>query len=151
QVTALVAEPSGNLSLVGSFALSDVVVARLAAPDLRLAWRRDGGAFPAVPGPFLPRAAAPGDPSWLVGAGQNTTIPAGVFSVLSFDATGRLHECGDDIVDPGETCDDGTVQGDDCCTSDCSATAPESTPCSDGSLCTTNDYCSVGRCQSGAP
>jgi outer membrane protein assembly factor BamB len=155
-VTSLVADPSGDLWIVGSFTPSDVVAARLAAPDLHIVWRRDGGDFPSIPGHFLARGAAAGKAGALVVAGVRRMAAdrdaVGTFTVLSFDATGAIRACGDDVVDPGEACDDGdVVDGNDCCAPDCSSARRNGSACSDDSLCTIDDRCVDGRCQGGAP
>jgi cysteine-rich repeat protein len=152
-LTTLVADASGDLSIVGSFH-SNVVVARLAAPDLHLAWRRDGGDFPVVPGHFGGGTAVAGAAGAVVVAGiGNLYVPNTLrqFTVLSFDASGALRACGDDTVDPGEACDDGNLDASDCCAADCSAAEPDGTPCTDGSLCTIDDRCAAGRCEGGGP
>ena len=52
--------------------------------------------------------------------------------------------CGNGEVDPGEDCD--ASAGDACCTPSCSFEA-SSTPCDDGSLCTSSDACDgAGAC-----
>lgn len=48
--------------------------------------------------------------------------------------------CGDGILDADEQCDDGNKADGDCCTSLCQV-SDLGEPCSDGSLCTTNDTC----------
>jgi hypothetical protein len=149
-VTTLVPAPSGDLSVIGTFERSEVVVARLGAPDLHLVWRRDGGAFPAFPGHFLPRDATASLGGALVVAGVRFR-PEGRFAVISFDATGAIRVCGDDTVDPGEACDDGNVDASDCCGADCSAAQPDGTACADDSLCTIDDRCAAGRCKGGGP
>jgi len=84
----------------------------------------------------------------------------------------RFTVCGNGVLDPGEDCDDGNTLGGDCCAADCRfetvpslwdtgrvcrAVAVEellcprfdhtnSTPCSDGNACTTNDFCFYGVC-----
>jgi cysteine-rich repeat protein len=153
RVTGLVAHPSGDLSIVGSFGQSDLIVARLAAADLHLVWRRDGGSFPAVPGHFLPSAAAAGAGGTLAVAGLGDVVVGAVpkFTVLSFDAAGALRLCGDDTVDPGEACDDGNLDASDCCAADCSDAEPDGTECADDSLCTIDDRCAGGRCEGGGP
>jgi cysteine-rich repeat protein len=54
--------------------------------------------------------------------------------------------CGNGVVQPGETCDDGNVADGDCCSADCSTAAPDDTPCDDGNTCTSGDHCAAGAC-----
>jgi ELWxxDGT repeat protein/cysteine-rich repeat protein len=88
----------------------------------------------------------------------------------------RFTVCRNGVLDPGEECDDGNVVGGDCCAADCTferadlaaethlcrevpagelaCSVPEEgsgVPCSDGNLCTTNDYCAYGVCIGGRP
>ncbi len=73
---------------------------------------------------------------------------------------GPCGTCGDGVVDPNETCDDGDAAGGDGCGSTCrvetcwscagepSVCAPlaNTTPCNDGSACTATDTCQGGAC-----
>ncbi|MBC8293775.1 MAG: hypothetical protein H8E45_11510, partial [Proteobacteria bacterium] len=57
-------------------------------------------------------------------------------------------ECGNGIVEAGETCDDGNNTAGDCCAADCTA---EIGACDDASVCTTGDTCSAaGVCEGAA-
>ena len=55
--------------------------------------------------------------------------------------------CGDAVLDPGEGCDAGAANGTPtaCCTAACTPVA-DTTACSDGNACTTNDQCAAGVC-----
>jgi len=74
-------------------------------------------------------------------------IPGGSVETNLFILQGRLivDTCGDGIIDPTETCDDGNTDDGDCCSSTCQI--DDGGTCSDGELCT-NDVCSGGICQS---
>ncbi len=68
--------------------------------------------------------------------------------------------CGDGVVDPNETCDDGNTDSGDGCSSECRVEAcwscngapstctqaADDTPCNDGSACTATDTCQGGVC-----
>jgi spore coat protein A len=56
-------------------------------------------------------------------------------------------DCGDAILDPGETCDAGAANGTpgSCCTAACTPVT-DGTACGDGNACTTNDQCAAGAC-----
>ena len=61
--------------------------------------------------------------------------------------------CGNGILEighnlSGEQCDDGNTDNGDCCSSTCQF---ETGPCNEDNACTTNDTCSDGSCQPGAP
>lgn len=78
---------------------------------------------------------------------------------------GPCGTCGDGIVDPNETCDDGNTQSGDGCSAQCRiescwscngapstcTPAADDTPCDDGSACTASDTCQGGVCTGGAP
>jgi len=51
--------------------------------------------------------------------------------------------CGNNVVEPGETCDDGNAMAGDCCNALCQV---EVGPCNDGDNCTTGDVCTPGGC-----
>ncbi len=68
--------------------------------------------------------------------------------------------CGDGVIDSGETCDDGNITSGDGCSTACQeepcftcsggpstcTPLPNTTPCDDGTLCTTNDACLASVC-----
>lgn len=59
--------------------------------------------------------------------------------------------CGDGVVQPGETCDDGNTNDGDCCSSACQYESAGSA-CDDGVVCTALDTCDgAGACQAGGP
>ncbi len=78
---------------------------------------------------------------------------------------GPCGTCGDGVVDPNESCDDGGTSGGDGCSSLCqieacygctgepSACTPvaDTTPCNDGSACTQTDTCQSGVCTGADP
>ncbi len=55
--------------------------------------------------------------------------------------------CGDDLIDPGEECDDGNTTDGDCCSSACTL---ETGACDDGAACTVGETCQAGTCTGGA-
>jgi len=57
--------------------------------------------------------------------------------------------CGDGILDPQETCDDGNKVDGDCCSAACAADE-NGTTCDDADACTHGDACLAGVCQPGA-
>lgn len=58
--------------------------------------------------------------------------------------------CGNGVLEPGESCDDGNTTDGDCCSQACQLDAAGAT-CSDGNACTQSDACDgSGRCVSGA-
>jgi cysteine-rich repeat protein len=58
--------------------------------------------------------------------------------------------CGDGIVEPGESCDDGNTADGDCCSSGC-ALEGVGLACSDSNACSQEDACDgAGRCVPGA-
>jgi len=61
-----------------------------------------------------------------------------------------LECCGDGVVEAAETCDP-TADGGDCCAAGCTAFLADSTPCNDGTVCTTVDVCNAGTCTGGTP
>jgi cysteine-rich repeat protein len=70
--------------------------------------------------------------------------PTGVFHLTA------APQCGNGALEEGEQCDDGNTADGDCCTSTCQFEAAAS-PCSDGSVCTTDDACDgAGACVGGA-
>ena len=63
---------------------------------------------------------------------------------LTCDASCQsLAVCGNSVVEPGETCDDGNTLAGDCCNAVCQV---EVGPCNDGDNCTTGDVCTPGGC-----
>jgi cysteine-rich repeat protein len=78
---------------------------------------------------------------------------------------GPCGTCGDGIVDPSETCDDGGTASGDGCSATCGVeacfacsgepstctTQPDDTPCTDGTACTQADSCQGGVCVGGVP
>jgi hypothetical protein len=59
--------------------------------------------------------------------------------------------CGDDVLDPGEDCDDGNELNGDCCDDSCEFDAA-STPCPNGTVCDGDEVCDgSGGCGSGSP
>ncbi len=57
--------------------------------------------------------------------------------------------CGDGVLDPGETCDDGNVLDGDCCSANCTFEAA-GTACSDGDACNGDETCNgAGICDPG--
>jgi cysteine-rich repeat protein len=64
-------------------------------------------------------------------------------------ATRLAPDCGNGIVDPGETCDDGNIRKNDCCGADCIWEGTD-VSCDDGDVCTVDDLCDgAGTCISG--
>jgi cysteine-rich repeat protein len=53
--------------------------------------------------------------------------------------------CGNGVVAPGEQCDDGNTTAGDCCGTTC-LFETSGASCSDGDVCTTGDHCSDGAC-----
>lgn len=71
-------------------------------------------------------------------------LPEGVTAFGPFIAPQR---CGDGILTFPEACDDGNTADGDCCAGDCSAAAPDTTPCSDdGDACTADRCDGAGAC-----
>jgi hypothetical protein len=69
----------------------------------------------------------------------------GAVYVLILDGTPGAF-CGDDVLDPGEDCDDGNEENDDCCTASCSFD-PVDTPCDDETVCNGTEKCDgAGNC-----
>jgi cysteine-rich repeat protein len=78
---------------------------------------------------------------------------------------GPCGTCGDGIVDPNETCDDGDSDAGDGCGATCRiercytcsgepslcSPEPDDAPCSDGSACTQTDTCQSGACVGSDP
>src|SRR5262249_7012324 len=66
---------------------------------------------------------------------------------LDDDCDGQTDEdhvcCGNGRLDPGETCDDGNTNSNDCCSATCQR-APDMSPCSVQTACTLNDVCMAG-------
>jgi hypothetical protein len=60
--------------------------------------------------------------------------------------------CGDSVLDPTETCDDGDANGTpgSCCSAACTPVG-NGTACEDGDPCTTGDACESGTCVPGTP
>ncbi|MEC8022613.1 MAG: hypothetical protein VX223_01675, partial [Myxococcota bacterium] len=58
--------------------------------------------------------------------------------------------CGDGLLEIGEDCDDGILNGSaaSCCTGNCTE-ASNGSPCDDGNQCTQNDSCAKGSCIGG--
>jgi YVTN family beta-propeller protein/cysteine-rich repeat protein len=54
--------------------------------------------------------------------------------------------CGNGIVEPGETCDDGNTAAGDCCSPTCQID-PDGTSCSDGNVCNGEEVCHGGHCE----
>jgi cysteine-rich repeat protein len=54
--------------------------------------------------------------------------------------------CGDGVVDPGEECDDGNLNGGDCCSSSCLLLSGTGAGCSDGQYCTEDYACADSSC-----
>ncbi len=86
----------------------------------------------------------------LVSAGISVTNPDNGLSFPRIDVPGSVSaifpDCGDGVLDPGESCDDGNAIEGDCCTSSCTFEAVGSA-CSDATVCTTGDECDgVGSC-----
>ncbi len=71
---------------------------------------------------------------------------AGDFGTGNLNVTCAGVGCGG----PGD-CDDGNPCTDDVCTATVCSNPPNNDPCEDGNLCTVNDTCSGGSCQSGPP
>jgi cysteine-rich repeat protein len=70
-----------------------------------------------------------------------------VFVALS--GTGVTTQCGNDVVEPGEQCDDGNTAGGDCCDANCQFEAAGSS-CADGVFCNGDETCNgAGSCQPG--
>src|SRR5436853_152279 len=51
-----------------------------------------------------------------------------------------------DLVDPGEACDDGNLDDGDCCSADCQQVVADGMPCEDGAFCDGTDTCAGGTC-----
>ena len=86
----------------------------------------------------------------LMGAGVSVTNPDNALSFPRIDVEGSvstaLPDCGDNVLDPGESCDDGNTITGDCCSAICTFEAMGSS-CSDATVCTTGDQCDgVGIC-----
>jgi hypothetical protein len=81
------------------------------------------------------------------------TIPHRIdyFDAMDFDAYPMASECGNGLLEAGEACDDGNLNGtgSSCCTKSC-AFKPDGAASCDGNLCTRSDTCSAGVCSSGA-
>ncbi len=96
---------------------------------------------------------APGSPHgtdqlalWLVNA--NKPLPVCLSEVIEHAVETVQLACGNGVVDPGETCDDGNTADGDCCSSMCQLDAAGTT-CSDGDACTLGDTCdAIGGCVS---
>lgn len=74
----------------------------------------------------------------------------GAVYVLFLDGTPGAF-CGDDVLDPGEDCDDGNEDNGDCCSSSCTFD-PATTPCDDATVCNGMEECDgAGSCLSGTP
>jgi len=86
----------------------------------------------------------------LVSTGVSVTNPDNAMSFPRVEVADAVAaawaDCGNGILDPGESCDDGNVVGGDCCTAICGFEAGGSS-CTDASLCTTGDQCDgAGAC-----
>jgi CSLREA domain-containing protein len=57
--------------------------------------------------------------------------------------------CGNSLVDPGESCDDGNSTDGDCCSANCQF-EPSGSPCTDGNACTTEACDGAGSCSPGS-
>jgi len=76
------------------------------------------------------------------------TSPLSAADVFDYTMSAATGTCGDGVVDPGEQCDDGTVNGQpgDCCSATCTF-QPLGTACADdGSLCTFDQCDGNGAC-----
>jgi cysteine-rich repeat protein len=63
-------------------------------------------------------------------------------------ATGEVGICGNNVLDDGETCEDGNTTSGDCCSATCVADAQDAA-CNDGEPCTLADHCDdAGQCVS---
>ncbi|MEO2136771.1 MAG: hypothetical protein ABGY28_04855, partial [bacterium] len=124
-----------------------------------------GTAQVAVAGFNLMSLASPGGgvsvaeiPFTITGGAAGQTIDLSFSNVVVSDTNGAAipvntlgasivlgAECGNGIVEAGETCDDGNNIAGDCCAADCTA---EVSACNDASVCTTDDACSAaGVCE----
>ena len=56
-------------------------------------------------------------------------------------------QCGNGVVDPGETCDDGNREDGDCCSSDCQAMESDGAACTVESQCLAGGACNAGLCE----
>jgi cysteine-rich repeat protein len=86
----------------------------------------------------------------LVSAGVSVTNSDNALSFPRIDVAGSvaaaLPDCGDGVLDAGESCDDGNNVGADCCTAICTFEAAGTT-CNDATVCTTSDQCDgAGGC-----
>jgi cysteine-rich repeat protein len=71
--------------------------------------------------------------------------------ILKFDSLALAGTCGDGVVDPGETCDDGNEISGDCCSKTCEA-EPGGGACDDGNACSQIDSCDgTGGCVGASP
>ncbi len=90
----------------------------------------------------------------LVTTGVSVTNPDNLLSFARIDLAGAvaaaLPNCGNGVLDGGESCDDGNTIGGDCCTSICTFEAAASS-CSDASACTVGDQCDEAGACVGAP
>jgi cysteine-rich repeat protein len=77
--------------------------------------------------------------SVITGGTTTTSLPGGTTTTTV--PTGAV--CGNSVQEAGETCDDGNVNGGDCCSATCQLD-PDDTPCTDDGDACTDDVCAAG-------
>ncbi|MFN2377683.1 MAG: dockerin type I domain-containing protein [Candidatus Binatia bacterium] len=122
----------------GADQCSGDTIMELSKDDVLLAFDDDSG--PARCSRIEYRLTEPGAYEIRVAGFQNVGIPR-YFLDVEFVET----ECGNDLVEPLEECDDGNFDEDDCCLGDCTKAADDTT-CDDGLLCNGDDLCADGHC-----
>jgi cysteine-rich repeat protein len=114
----------------------------------------------------LHRIAATGrlEPVQALGGDYMTISPDGrdVYAAQSNRLAHFRRDCGDGMLAPSESCDDGNLSDGDGCSSACTqeacwtcagtpsiCTTADDAPCDDGNPCTGDAHCSAGTCASG--
>ena len=74
---------------------------------------------------------------------------AGRFSCPQLEVAGGVNgsRCGNGQIDPGETCDDGNLVDDDCCSANCRLSADGAGCTDDGNPCTGDRCNGTGQCE----
>jgi cysteine-rich repeat protein len=82
-----------------------------------------------------------------IGADDGGSARGAVYVLLLDGTPGAF--CGDDVLDPGEACDDGNKLNGDCCKSNCTFDVV-TTPCDDATVCNGAETCDgAGTCLAG--